>query len=107
MLAYGLVLSESATEHAHMRARVCGCTHQQAMPTEIVPGRLFLGHKRHAANLPLLRRAGVNAVLNATEEVPHYFPGATTLRVAFVGVRMCVRSRRTQTDGETENSKER
>ncbi len=36
-------------------------------PSEIVPGKLFLGNKRHASMLDTLRSLGVTHVLNVTE----------------------------------------
>jgi hypothetical protein len=40
----------------------------------IIPGRLWLGNKRNASDLHVIRELGITCVLNCTAEVPNYHP---------------------------------
>ena len=43
-------------------------------PVEIIPQKLYVGHKRNAASVETLKALSITHVLNTTADVPHYFP---------------------------------
>ena len=51
-----------------------GRTRETAAPAELAP-YLLLGSLEHACNREVLRKAGVTAVLNVSNQCDHYFPG--------------------------------